>query len=82
MTPLEEISHLTDLPIELSVELDRKPMTVRKILELEPGGVIRFTRSAGKNVDILAQGALIGFGEIVVIEDSLGIRITDFRIEE
>jgi len=82
MTPQEEVSHLVDLPIELAVELDRKPMTVRSILELEPGSVLRFTRAAGKNVDILAHGAHIGFGGIVVMEDSLGIRITDFNIEE
>jgi len=44
--------------------------------------VIRMTRSAGENIDILVGGTLIGFGEIVIIEDAVGVRITDFNREE
>jgi flagellar motor switch protein FliN/FliY len=52
------------------------------ILELVPETVIRMQRSAGDNIDILVGGTLIGFGEIVIIEDAVGVRITDFCLEE
>lgn len=82
MTPLEQISHLSDIQIEMSVELDRRLMTIEDILNLHEGSVIRMTRSAGENIDILAGGALLGYGEIVIIENSMGLRITDFNEDE
>lgn len=82
MTPLEEIASLADVPLSVEVELDRKTMTVREILELGVGSVIKMQRSAGENIDILVHGTLVGFGEIVIIEDSMGVRITDFNGEE
>ncbi len=82
MAPLEEIGHLADLPVRLGVELDRKVMCVQDILTLEPGSVIKLGRSAGQNIDVFVQGRLIAYGEIVVIEDSMGIRVTDFKSEE
>ena len=82
MTPTEQIAHLADVPIELEVELDRRTMAVRTILDLEAGSVIAMTRSAGENVDILVDQAIVAFGEIVIIEDMMGIRLTDFRTEE
>jgi flagellar motor switch protein FliN/FliY len=57
-------------------------MSLRELLELEEGSVIRMTRSAGENFDIMIGGSLVGFGEIVIIEDTMGIRITDFNVEE
>jgi flagellar motor switch protein FliN/FliY len=82
MTPFEEIAHLYDTRIDLEVELDRKIMTLRELLRIEVGAVVRMGRSAGENIDILVDGKLIGFGEIVIIEDAMGIRVTDFRSEE
>ena len=82
MTPFEEIAHLSDTRIDLEVELDRKIMTLRELLRIEVGGVLRMNRSAGENIDILVDGKLIGFGEIVIIEDAMGIRVTDFRNDE
>ena len=82
MTVADEIRPLADVPLEVSVELDRRVMTLREILELKSGSVIRMTRSAGENIDILIGESLVGFGEIVIIEDSMGIRITDFNLEE
>ncbi len=81
MTTLEETKLLNDIPIRLDVELDRKKMSVQEILELEPGSVIKMLRSAGENIDLLAGGTLIGSGEIVIIEETLGVRITDFNEE-
>jgi flagellar motor switch protein FliN/FliY len=82
MTPFEEIAHLSDTRIDLEVELDRKIMTLRELLRIEVGGVLRMDRSAGENIDILVDGKLIGFGEIVIIEDAMGIRVTDFRSDD
>jgi flagellar motor switch protein FliN/FliY len=82
MTPIEEVAHLSDTRIDLEVELDRKIMTLRELLHIEIGGVLRMDRSAGENIDILVDGKVIGFGEIVIIEDAMGIRVTDFRSDE
>ncbi len=82
MVPLDEIGHLADVPIDVEVELDRKVMTIAQILQLEEDSVIRMTRSAGDNIDILVGGTLVGYGEIVIIEDAVGVRITDFVAEE
>jgi flagellar motor switch protein FliN/FliY len=78
MTPSEAISHFADLPIDVEVEMDRKPMTLGEILELRQGSVVKLTRSAGENLDLLIGGTLVGYGEIVIIEDIMGVRITDF----
>jgi len=75
------IAPLADVRIEFEVRLDERVMSLRDILGLDCGHVIRLNRSAGENIDILASGALIGSGEVVVIEDMIGIRITDFREE-
>jgi flagellar motor switch protein FliN/FliY len=81
MTPLEEIAPLADVPVDIEVELDRRIMLAREVLELEEGSVITTARSAGENIDIYIGGVLCGSGEIVVIESVLGVRITDFRDE-
>jgi flagellar motor switch protein FliN len=82
MSPLQEIADLVDVPVEVEVELGRRIMTIAQILELGPDSVIRMGRSAGDNIDILIGGTLIGYGEIVIIEDAVGVRITDFGLEE
>lgn len=82
MTASEEIGHLADIPVDVDVELDRKTMTVREILMLDQGSVIKMRRSAGENIDIYVGGALLGSGEIVIIEEAVGVRITDFNEED
>lgn len=79
MTVLEQTEHVANVPIDLEAELGRRTMTLRSILELRQGSVIRLPRSAGENIDILAGGHLLGSGEIVIIEERFGVRITDFR---
>jgi flagellar motor switch protein FliN/FliY len=79
MTPLEEVGQFLDVPIEMNVELDRRLMTVREIMEFDVESIIRLARSAGENLDIRLGGLLIGSGEIVVSETTTGVRITDFR---
>jgi flagellar motor switch protein FliN/FliY len=82
MTAFEEIGHLNDIPVDVDAELDRKNMTVREILSLTQGSVIKMMRSAGENIDIYVGGAMLGSGEIVIIEETVGVRITDFNEEE
>lgn len=82
MPTLEEIAPLADVPLDIEVELDRRIMTIGTILDLDAGSVIRMSRSAGENIDILIGGVLAGFGEIVIIEDIMGVRITDFNLED
>ena len=75
------LARFHDIPIELSVELDRRTMKVREILALRAGTVVKMNRSAGDNMSLLFHGVLVGYGEIVVIEDTIGIRITDITSE-
>ena len=81
MTPIEEIAQFLDVPIEMNVELDRRPITVREVMEFDVDSIIKLTRSAGENLDIRLGGALIGSGEIVVSETTTGVRLTDFRTQ-
>jgi flagellar motor switch protein FliN len=81
MTAFEQIAHIADIPTSVSVDLDRITMTIREVLALRAGGVIKTTRAAGENVAILVGGAPIGSGEIVIMEETVGVRITDFREE-
>jgi flagellar motor switch protein FliN/FliY len=78
----DEIAHFAEVPLEVEVELDRKIMPLSAILDLKQGSVIKMTRSVGENMSILVGGVLIGYGEIVIIEDLMGIRITDFHEQE
>lgn len=82
MTALEEIHIVADVPILVQIELDRKIMTIREILDLDVNGLIKLTKSAGENIDVLIGGHIFGYGEIVIIEDAVGVRITDFSSEE
>jgi flagellar motor switch protein FliN/FliY len=78
----EEVALYLDVPLDVEVELDRRILTVRQILDLDRGSVIRMNRSAGENLDVRIGGALIGFGEIVVNETTTGIRLADFHQNE
>ena len=78
MTAMETIVPLADISMAIEVELDHKTMTVQDILKLDVGHVLRLTRSAGENIDVRVGGALVGFGEIVILEETMGVRITDF----
>ena len=82
MVTSEHIAPLANVVLDVEVELDRRVMTMRDVLDLEVGSVIRMTRSAGENIDILIGGSVVGYGEIVIIEDTMGVRITDFNVEE
>lgn len=76
------LAFLAEVPLEVEAELDRKTMTIRDVLGLEAGAVVKLNRSAGENIDILVGGSLVAFGEIVVFEEIMGVRITDFNVEK
>ena len=65
-----------DVPLQVTVELGRTRKLIRDILELAPGSVIELDKLAGEPVDILVNGKLIAKGEVVVIDDNFGVRIT------
>ena len=75
------LGHFSEIPMDLEAELDRKILTMRQILDLEAGSVIKLKRSAGENIDLLVGGSLVAFGEIVVLQEMMGVRITDFKAE-
>lgn len=76
-----EFDRFRDLPMRAAVHLDRRRLLVRELLSLERGAVIRLERSAGENVDLVLNGTLVGSGEVVVIDEMVGLRITDIRKE-
>jgi flagellar motor switch protein FliN/FliY len=68
---------LLDIPLEATVELGRARMLIRDVLELSPGSIVELERVAGEPVDLLVNGRLVAKGEVVVIDDNFGIRITE-----
>ncbi|HHY97478.1 MAG TPA: flagellar motor switch protein FliN [Firmicutes bacterium] len=75
--PTSKIDLVLDLPLQVTVELGRTNMLIRDILDLGPGSVIELDRIAGEPVDVLANGKLIAKGEVVVVDESFGVRIVD-----
>jgi len=65
-----------DIEVQLSVELGRAEMPIQDILELAPGRVIELDKLAGQPLDILAGGRLIARGEVVLVDDKFGVRLT------
>lgn len=68
---------IMDIPLDVSVELGRVQMLIKDVLELATGSIVELERVAGEPVDLLVNGQLIAKGEVVVIEDNFGIRITE-----
>ncbi|WP_118984325.1 flagellar motor switch protein FliN [Photorhabdus sp. CRCIA-P01] len=74
---LSDIDLILDIPVKLSVELGRTKMTIKQLLRLSQGSVVSLDGLAGEPLDILINGYLIAQGEVVVVSDKYGIRITD-----
>jgi len=68
---------ILDVPVTLSMEIGRTQINIRNLLQLNQGSVVELDRFAGEPLDILVNGTLIAHGEVVVINDKFGIRITD-----
>jgi flagellar motor switch protein FliN/FliY len=71
------IDVILDVPVTLSLEVGRAQMSVGKLLRLSQGSVVELDRNAGEPLDVLVNGALVAHGEIVIINDKFGIRLTD-----
>jgi flagellar motor switch protein FliN/FliY len=69
------------VPVLIEVEIGRPMLKLGDILALEEGSVVALPRSAGENIDIRVGGVLVCYGEIIVMEDLVGVRITGFRGE-
>ncbi|MBF1800809.1 flagellar motor switch protein FliN [Alloalcanivorax profundimaris] len=72
-----DLEMIMDIPVKLSVELGRTRITIKQLLELAQGSVIELDGLAGEPMDILINGYLVAQGEVVVVEDKYGIRITE-----
>jgi len=73
----DDLRRLSDVPVDVSVEMGRTRMTVGETLELRQGSIVTLNRMAGEPVDLLVNGTLIARGEVVVIDEQFGLRITD-----
>lgn len=72
-----DISLLLDVPLQVTVELGRTRLRIRNVLELVPGSIVELDKLAGEPVDVLVNGKQIARGEVVVIDEEFGVRITD-----
>ena len=72
-----ELERLYDVPVELTVEIGRTQMTIREALALGPGSIVTLQRLAGEPVDLLVNGKPIARGEVVVIDEEFGLRVTE-----
>jgi flagellar motor switch protein FliN len=72
-----ELERLYDVPVELAVEIGRTRMTIRETLALGPGSIVTLNRLAGEPVDLLVNGKPIARGEVVVIDEEFGLRVTE-----
>ena len=73
----DELNLILDIPVKMTVELGRTRLTIKELLRLSQGAVVSLDGLAGEPLDILINGYLIAQGEVVVVSDKFGIRITD-----
>lgn len=72
-----DISFIRDIPVHLTVELGRTKIAIKNLLQLAQGSVVELDGMAGEPMDVLVNGCLIAQGEVVVVNDRFGIRLTD-----
>lgn len=72
----QNLNILLDVKLQLSVELGKTELPIKKVLELTKGSIVTLNKAAGEPVELYANGKLVAFGEVVVIEDNFGLRIT------
>ncbi len=76
-TPSNDLDMILDIPVQLTVELGRTKMPIKNLLQLAQGSVVELAGMAGEPLDVMINGFLIAQGEVVVVNDRLGIRLTD-----
>jgi len=85
--PVQSLDFILDVPLKVTVELGRARMAIREILQLAQGSVVELTKFAGEPLEVLVNDKLIARGEVVVVNEKFGIRLTDIispieRIEQ
>lgn len=86
-SPVQSLDFILDIPLKVTVELGRAKMAIREILQLAQGSVIELSKFAGEPLEVLVNDKLIARGEVVVVNEKFGIRLTDIvspveRIEQ
>ncbi|GLT17368.1 flagellar motor switch protein FliN [Vibrio zhanjiangensis] len=72
-----KLDTILDIPVTISMEVGRSKISIRNLLQLNQGSVVELERLAGESLDVLVNGTLIAHGEVVVVNDKFGIRLTD-----
>ena len=72
-----KLETILDIPVNISMEVGRSKISIRNLLQLNQGSVVELDRVAGEPLDVLVNGTLIAHGEVVVVNDKFGIRLTD-----
>jgi len=85
--PVQSLDFILDIPLKITVELGRSKMAIRDILQLAQGSVIELSKFAGEPLEVLVNEKLIARGEVVVVNEKFGVRLTDIispveRIEQ
>ncbi|WP_133138606.1 flagellar motor switch protein FliN [Legionella genomosp. 1] len=76
-TENEKMEMILDIPVTVTVEIGRTKMSIRNLLQLNQGGIVALDRMAGEPLDVLVNGTLVAHGEVVVVNDKFGVRLTD-----
>ncbi len=74
---MNELDMILDIPVQIAVELGRTKITIKNLLQLAHGSVVELDAMAGEPMSVLVNGTLIAQGEVVVVNDKFGIRLTD-----
>ncbi len=72
-----KLDSIMDIPVTISMEVGRTQISIRNLLQLNQGSVVELDRVAGESLDVMVNGTLIAHGEVVVVNDKFGIRLTD-----
>ncbi|NQZ50144.1 MAG: flagellar motor switch protein FliN [Moritella sp.] len=72
-----KLDSILDIPVVISMEVGRSKISIRNLLQLNQGSVVELDRIAGEPLDVMVNGTLIAHGEVVVVNDKFGIRLTD-----
>lgn len=73
----QKLDTIMDIPVTISMEVGRSKISIRNLLQLNQGSVVELDRIAGESLDVMVNGTLIAHGEVVVVNDKFGIRLTD-----
>lgn len=76
-TSHDSLDNILEIPVTLSMEIGRTKITIRNLLQLNQGSVVELDRLAGEPLDVLVNGTLVAHGEVVMVNEKFGIRVTD-----